>query len=52
MGHHDERVGVLLPGSMRLVWAQRVEDLAEGLYGEMERSLEGDPFAQAAVVGG
>lgn len=39
-----------MAGSMRLVWAQRVEDLAEGLYGEMERSLEGNPFARAAVV--
>lgn len=38
--------------AMKLVWAQRVEDLAEGLYGELERELAGDPFARAAVVVG
>lgn len=39
-----------MAGSMRLVWAQRFEDLAEGLYGELEAESAGDPFARSAVV--
>jgi exodeoxyribonuclease V gamma subunit len=37
---------------LRLVWSQRLEELAERLYRDAEGWLEGDPLAKVAVVVG